>query len=281
MKNYKEVLIKSIKKQKELLAKDEWRQQLLSYAPPVLWFGDNNSAKPKIITVGANPSRSEFLDGNKKSIEKLNYSDLKYLNKTKRRLYHFKNEITSLGKDFPYQEIIDSYNQYFHKGSNPYTQWFGRSGKVEGLLNGFDASFYAKDEYKYQALHLDLFPFATLKDFKTIEDIAKRDLFDSNWSKSLLAQLIENTSPELIIVFGKTNYCNFKSFFSKEIVEKENLSGRFKIVSPKDKEYFSDYWIGRYNQTNLVGLSLNLGNPRGFKTEDVVKLGQKIKKQLF
>lgn len=88
------------------------------------------SPKPKIITFVTNPSRSEFLDWNKKSIVKLNYSDLKFLNKAKRMFYHFENEITSLGKVFPSQEIINSFNQYFHKGSNPYKQWFGRNGMV-------------------------------------------------------------------------------------------------------------------------------------------------------
>jgi hypothetical protein len=57
-----EVYIKLLKdafiKQKKLFEKNEWSHQLLSYAPPVLWFGDINVPKPKIITIGANPSRS-------------------------------------------------------------------------------------------------------------------------------------------------------------------------------------------------------------------------------
>ena len=64
MDKYIELLQKAINKQNELLLLKGWKDELLSLAPPVLWFGNSNNNKAKIITIGANPSRSEFLNGN-------------------------------------------------------------------------------------------------------------------------------------------------------------------------------------------------------------------------
>lgn len=50
---------------KIIFESNDCSQQLLSFALQVLWFGDIYVPKPKIITIGANPSRSEFLKGNK------------------------------------------------------------------------------------------------------------------------------------------------------------------------------------------------------------------------
>ena len=57
--------------------------------------------------------------------------------------------------------------------------WFGKEykktnkeqGRIEDFLNGLDASFYDKtnkEEYTYQAIHIDILPFATTESFSHI-----------------------------------------------------------------------------------------------------------------
>ncbi|RDW20089.1 hypothetical protein CWR48_05030 [Oceanobacillus arenosus] len=61
-----DLLVKAAEKQIELENKPAWKNELIPKAPPVLWFGDTEIDKPKIITIGANPSREEFLNHHKK-----------------------------------------------------------------------------------------------------------------------------------------------------------------------------------------------------------------------
>ena len=74
-----ELLVKALKKQHELFKIDYWASELLEFSPPVLWFGDSNK-KEKIVTVGANPSRREFLDKR----------NGKYIVESNQRFYHLK-----------------------------------------------------------------------------------------------------------------------------------------------------------------------------------------------
>jgi len=42
--------------------------------PPILWFGNMESDKPKIVTIGANPSNREFFSLKGKAYHRFNYS---------------------------------------------------------------------------------------------------------------------------------------------------------------------------------------------------------------
>ena len=55
----------------ELHDDPKWAAQLPTRCPPVLWFGNATSSKPKVLTLGANPSREEFLsDSSARAIER-------------------------------------------------------------------------------------------------------------------------------------------------------------------------------------------------------------------
>lgn len=275
MEVYINLLKDAFLKQKALYESNEWSQQLLSFAPPVLWFGDIYVPKPKIITIGANPSRSEFLKGNKKTINATTYSDLKYLNESEKRFFHLAKPIYDCNiNEVPFYEIIEGYNKYFWKGSKPYAKWFGRKGKVEGLINGLGASFYNNDVYAFQALHLDLFPFATLKDFTSIQILVENDIFYNEWSKNLLEKLITNIEPKLIVVFGLTNRKYFEKIFS------DSLKFIGDATYEPRNNLSTNYKIGTFKNIKYVGLSTNFGDPKGFRTEDVNSVGQFVKNEI-
>jgi len=115
MENYRFLLKESTKKLIALSTQPEFREELLPKAPPVLWFGNNLTKKEKIVTIGANPSREEFLSENKfKTQDSLvSGGSLKYLQepfcrfKTLDETQHWANIL----HDHALQdEIIFSYN---------------------------------------------------------------------------------------------------------------------------------------------------------------------------
>ena len=145
--NPNQILVKATKLLIELDTNPNYKNELLAKAPPVLWFGNSNSSKPKIVTIGANPSRSEFLD---KSFKK----DSPPIKSVYEKKYLAHNRFYHLSKEESYESIINSknlqekilssYNNYFNQ--NPYTKWFGSNSdkpySVEGVLRGMGASYY-------------------------------------------------------------------------------------------------------------------------------------------
>ncbi len=270
MDKYIELLQKAINKQNELFLLNGWKDELLSLAPPVLWFGNNINNKRKIVTIGANPSRSEFLNGNNTTLKEVPLDKLPYLSKSQQRFYTFdKNEMTSNLNVQKLHEIINHYNNYFT--NRPYRKWFGNEngGKVEALVNGFGASFY--DSENKQAIHLDLFPFATLNDYHKIKHLAENDLFSNGWAQDFLLNLIDNIKPEIIIIFGIANFNMFNRLFKNYL--QELFDGHFKNKAGNNH---TNYCVSNFNDIKLVGLSINVGNPRGFSREDLINLSKKI-----
>ncbi|MFO8022047.1 MAG: hypothetical protein R6U65_06250, partial [Perlabentimonas sp.] len=211
MDNYLNLLVEATEKLIELGKIEEFKNELLTEAPPVLWFGDNSVAKRKIVTIGANPSREEFLSESKfKAQERLiSGKRLQYLKNPSNRFKHLgtDQEWSSILKDRSLQEeIIISYNNYFKR--NPY-KWFGNkvrgdnlSYNVEGFINSLDASYYDGIK-KYQCLHLDLMPFPTISDFTSLLKESEEHVFKNEWSKKFLDKLIKEIDPKTIVVFGR------------------------------------------------------------------------------
>lgn len=260
---------------------NNWNNELIDKAPPVLYFGNSKSEKPKILTFGANPSRWEFLDqtlfnNNNKPFLK-SYYQTKYLAQNRKRFYHlnqnqqYSDIVTnaSLRKD-----IIDSYDNYF-QANNPY-RWFGNnktnSYNAEGVLRGMCASYF-EIETKYRACHIDLFPFSTISDFNKIQAIVARDVLANNWAKNLVDNIIKLLDPTVLIIFGKSNYNYFCSHFN---VTKGN-STNWTSLNNKGK---CDYFITNYNSIKVIGLSVNLGNPKGFDALGLNDLGRRLRQEL-
>ncbi len=151
-----DLLHQAISKQQELHNDPRWNVELLPFAPPVLWFGDLKSNLPKTVTIGANPSRKEFLKNAEANPN--NYQN--YFVGKLPRFHVFENPIYELNiiGDEILNEIINSYNNYF--ANSPYRTWFGKpnGGKVEALMNGLNGSFF-NDNMTNRGIHIDLFPF--------------------------------------------------------------------------------------------------------------------------
>ncbi|MCK5603273.1 hypothetical protein KAR91_15425 [Candidatus Pacearchaeota archaeon] len=260
-----ELLKEALTKQRELRETDYWKNEILGLSPPVLWFGDSNKKEP-LVTVGANPSRREFLDSR----------DGHYLSASKQRFHHLTtaNIQEVLRDERTLRKIVESYNRYFHR--NPYRSWFGKPKgyKVEGFLNGLGASLYGVKPIG--AVHTDLIPFTTKSDFSDLKDhTLKRYLFHNGWAKSFFDKLMEYLVPSAIIVFGRTNVGWFNKYYNNLALNRDyNAHGKRR----------ARYGLSTYRMLErnvpLVGLSVNLGNPRNFTREMLNEFGACIKSKI-
>lgn len=273
-----QILIEATKKLIALNEIDDWNDELLSKAPPVLWFGNSKSEKNKVLTIGANPSRWEFLSRRLMKTCSIPYKktcyESKYLHLTKQRFFHLSsnqsyNDI--LVNNGLTDEIINSFDNYFSSG-NSYN-WFGSnkntSYNVEGVLRGFDASYFETDSH-YRACHIDILPFATISDFNKIQAIVRRDILTNLWAKNIVDNLLNSFDPEMILVFGRTNFNYFCEYFDIPM----DTGTSWQAMKGKGK---CDYWNVKYKKYNLFGVSVNLGNPKGFDAIGLKELGTTIK----
>ena len=277
------LLIEATKKLLWLWQQDGWAKELLSRRwPPILWFGNARSPKRKILTIGANPSRWEYLDNScrgdlkmyKKTGDESLLKKLCHLDKPRFRVLDEASESLEriLADRTVRGEIVQGYNDYF--SSNPYHLWFGHpkedSYKVEGFLRGLGASFYTAETMPYQAIHIDLLPFATLSNFGEIrQQMASADLFDSGWARQTVASLGRLFHPMAIIVFGKTNAC----YLAKHV---DGSVSRLPWIQYPGAG--ASYQIGAAEAlgAKIIGLSVNLGNPRGFDSAGIHDFGSHV-----
>lgn len=261
----KVLLRRAILKQNQLITDPSWAPELLPFAPPVLWFGDLRSYLPKIVTIGANPSRREFLPSANANHGVYN----NYLLGQNARFYISNVPFTNL-QNIPNQildQIIKSYNDYF--SVNPYRTWFGSydGGKVEAFMNGLDASFY-NNKYKYRGIHIDLFPFATMSNYRNIVNQCNTSLFQTKWAQNFLMDLIKRIHPEKLIIFGISNYKSILDIFNKQDVTPR----QFRVGTKTCDVYYNSIGV---NQP-LIGLRINLGNPIGWSRQELIQLGNSI-----
>ncbi len=278
----------AIEKQNELLKDTAIEKELLYQALPIVWFGDSSSDKDKILTMGANPSRWEYLD--KRLIKKGDFDDRKkvegaYLPSSKERFIRNSCKVS-------HADIIKSFDSYFE--NNPYSGWFGNKpmaktnkklpSKAEAFLNGLDASYYKGTPQKYTACHIDLFPFITLRDFKNIQDLFSKELFESGWAKGFLEKLLKVMNPKCVIVLGNTNVLYFKEFIGGQ----EDMKTDKLVLDNGHKEV--KYYTFLFGDYPIIGISSNLGNPTcscikdgkrknvGMTSKDLLEFGSEIKK---
>ncbi len=277
------LLIEATKKLLWLRQRDGWAKELPNRCPPILWFGNARSQKPKVLTIGANPSRWEYLDNSCRRIldrfkETGDESLLHYLEPPRNRfrvLAVAGESVERILADHRLRsEIIQGYNSYFCK--NPYQKWFGHpkedSYKVEGFLRGLRASYYDTETTPHQAIHIDLLPFATLSDFNKLGQMTAT-LFNSCGTKQIVASLkatIRLFRPVLLVVFGRANVKRLAPHIAPSILD---LRKKYKAAS---------YQIGEAEQlgVKVLGLSVNLGNPSfsGFNRADLRKFGSHVGK---
>lgn len=274
------LLLKATEKLIELRQNPFWAMELPPRCPPILWFGNKQSAKPKVLTLGANPSRQEYLaDSSAQALNKVeatgDHSQCIYLEEPNNRFYLLPDGLplsAILTSEAHQRAILRAYSTYFDR--NPYARWFGMdkldSYNVEGFLRGLGASYYSGDHTDYQAIHIDLFPFATLSDFKQLREPSERVLFDSGWAQNLVLALVALFEPVALVIFGKTNFSYFGIYIDSAV-----------RYFPQARYLRGKYYLGESTKTNcpIIGLSTNLGNPVGFSAASLRAYGEHIRHQ--
>jgi GMP synthase-like glutamine amidotransferase len=243
-----------IAKQIDLRKNKVWEKQIPPRCPPILCFGDSQAEKPLVATVGANPSRKEYLrQGTLDALAaylRLVHEGTQYLEPpySRLRLLSPSQSLEQVLHDEQLQdEILDGYDDYFRV--NPY-RWFGNnkddSSNVEGFLRGFGASYFGV-RTEFAAVHIDLFPFPTLEDFKKLEKEADKDIFKSDWARGCFQELVSVLQPDVLIVFGRNNVEHFG----------RRIDPALKILPKSEQMAVGEGSLGM----PVVMLSTNLGNP--------------------
>jgi len=241
------------------LALCPWSQnEIVANTSPILWFGDVSLKKPKIVTIGINPSNCEFSCNNQ-------------MRPLKRpRIFGLQKWLNTKSNNV----LEESFNHYFigktTNKANPYNNWFGKAngGKIEGFLNGLDASYYGSRAC--QAIHVDLFPFATLHKYRDLSLPCKFAMDKYYDVRKELSFLVKKIAPELIIVFGKSNIAEFVHYFHTDSISTPFFSSNSKKTS---------WYVCHSNLYTcpIVLLDLYLGNPKGWNINDLNSLGIEVK----
>ena len=263
-----DLLIVATEKLIKLKDHPDWCGELPTMCPPIVWFGNSLSSLPKVVTIGANPSRWEYL----------NRKDCSLL--IPPRFYHLVHG-EDLEDVFDNEElrnrIIAGYDQYFLK--NPYKKWFGKAGgnsyNVQGFLSVLGASYYEEAGCKYQAIHIDLFPFATMTDYNRLRSVVSRDLFETDWSQRFIRRLFSWLNPQLLIIFGRGNTAAFKKYFDQTL-ELDYITYDHALCS-------AGYSLeqGVLLDAPTLSLTTNLGNPKGFTSKSLKEYGRFIQNELL
>lgn len=253
IKEVKRIISEAVEELKRL--RKIWPEEFRD-VPPVLWFGDIESSKPKVLVISANPNRPDQPAGNPR-IPSAKGWDLKKVN------------IADLEND---------YNRYFF--NNPYTNWFGKNnvqegqGRIEDFLNGMDASFYGTK--KYQAIHIDLIPFSTTTTFTQIDNQIMAIDGLPEWVDKHVKELVALIDPKVIIINGNSNF----DFFNLCV----NIGAQpYKaIVLPLNKgmkEATVTIWESS-STPKIIATSLNMGSYCMHSWQTIMHLGEQIYKHL-
>ena len=164
----------------QIYNRSENRPFLVQPSIPILFFGDSNkyfSSMLKVITVGLNPSRIEFPQGNR------------FL-----RFSAARNIYPQVLEGRFYAEYLQALNGYFQKPpNNPYKPWFN---SFEHLLRGLDCSYHG--EALNTVLHTDLCsPLATDPTWRNLDRDSRQTLMGPGIK--LWHRLVERLSPDLIV----------------------------------------------------------------------------------
>jgi hypothetical protein len=179
---------------------------VVSPSIPILFFGDSraySASEIKVITVGLNPSRVEFPEGD--------------------RFCRFPSASgiypQVMGGEY-YGEYTEALNGYF--STNPYRSWFN---SFEPLLNGLGASYYSGAPNT--ALHTDLCsPLATDPTWSRLTPAQREALRPEG--TALWHRLVQTLLPDVIIISvaeGQLDNINFPRLGAWEIahtVERDN-----------------------------------------------------------
>ena len=187
---------------------------------PIVWFGDllaYKTSKVKIVTIGLNPSDSEFPSDESRFDTSIN------CNKGLKDI----DDLTV--------SLINDFNKYFD--NNPYKEWFDEG--FEKVLRPLKASYYkqsSKTEKINRALHIDVCSsIATKPTWSQLKTGMKKQL----QNKELFQNLLKELNPDIIIACCDQN--SFKDNFSTNYFSSSNRSDsdwifKYEYIY-KEKEY--------------------------------------------
>jgi len=263
------ILRDALTKRDELRRNSYWHQQIPERCPPVLWFGDHRN-KPLITTVGLNPSHGEFFRSQEDA------KNLNYPSSDEQRFYVYSAaDLQNTEDPSVTNRVIQSYDDYFRR--NPYTRWFGKLGghNVEQFIHQLGASFYGNDSLG--CVHIDLFPFVTVDKFSKLDQKrVEKYIFSDPWFLENFRSLIDFLEPQQMILFGKSTVEYFNKYFEGSI----NLGSEFREGNKKYANYGISAYTAYGRQIPVVGLSVNLGDPRGFTKELLAIMGRIVNNSL-
>lgn len=225
---------------------------IVSPSLPILFFGDiesYNNSDFKVVTVGLNPSNTEF---------RLNRTDIY----SYERFPDFNNDYFSLEK---------SLCNYFKK--KPYRRWFN---SYEPYLNGLGCSYYPENPHN-KVLHTDICsPLATDPTWSKISNQEKDYLFRDGFE--LWKDTIYELNPDLIIISTRLEYVNK--------LDPKKIETLYTIDKKKDGTKRRPFNLELY-RFSLVNRSFPLiyGEPKNtpfgsVSTIDKLKMGEITSKKL-
>ena len=178
---------------------------------PILYFGDRSAylqSKPRVISVGLNPSSNEFPQ------------DSRYLRFSAAESCR-SNGTLDIGS---YLRALDRY--FYNK---PYTTWFRPS--FEPVLNGLGASYWCGQGST--ALHTDLCsPLATSPTWSRLGRSIRRDFLQHG--VSLWHDLVDYLAPDIILIWVAREHL--------ESLKLKPISRRRKVRAAGDKSQYASYW---------------------------------------
>lgn len=254
----KDIIEDVLRMQKHLLSLPEGKDLFRDDVPPVVWFGDINSAKPKILVISANPNNIDKPKENPRIPSSHNWD----INKA---------DVKKLEED---------YNNYFR--NNPDTGWFGKvkgtQGRIEDFLNGLDASFY-DGEYKYQGIHIDLLPFTTHKSFTKIANQIMAIPGLPEWIDQHVKEMIALIQPELVVVNGDTNFKYFNQCVGLGLQPYHVTIHTFSMFKDSKNIIVWDARTSDNAHYPVIATSINMGSFCTRSWEVLYELGKRIKEQ--
>lgn len=255
-----DLLLECIEQKKILRKEEKWNEILIPFASNVLWFGDLNNSKPKVIYVCLTPSKKEFVGAGDHELKP-----------DKRRLFHLpKNE----DEENLVKEIIISQNTYFKR--RPYARFFGSKNPswIEAFAQGMNASLYGLPNKECQAIVIDLVPFVVTSNYEDIENLINRDLINSGFIKSYIYKIIEKINPLGIVLMGET----VSSVFVNSGFSQRTDFARTFVPHAGNKStvtIFSDFEVTNMHKVPLVSLSrIPSSTAYGYSAQDCFGMGE-------
>lgn len=182
------------------------RHEILPDTTPVPVFGDYRISQ--IATIALNPSSNEF-PKKKENRRLMHLSDLGLSPE------HYRKGFNAMSAEQA-SYILEKCANYFEHNSYP---WFDTASIA--LKSGFNASFYKKDETKFRACHVDLFPWAT-RAYRELSAKTRQEFKNEN--KSFLNWLLSREQLTNVVILGASTWKELSSEVEIQILHSKKVT---------------------------------------------------------